>query len=136
MLQESSNVDEHASLSPLSEFMITPAYSPVLGVEEGDAGSVTVEVDSEVQTSGTGVTKTLYQPLAHGAVYFGRNPGMAQTKQTANKTGAAIRSRPPPTTYTVPVVGKQPRVVKAGKGTNPKVNCEDSSNSESPSPHQ
>ena len=121
MLQESSNVDEHASLSPLSEFMITPVYSPVSGVEEGDAGSVTVEVDCEDQTSGTGVTRTLYQPLVHGAVYFGRNPGMARTKQTANKTGAAIRSRPPPATYTVPVVGKQPGAVKAGKGANRKL---------------
>ena len=79
--QESSNVvvDEHASLSPLSEFTITPSYSPVSGVEEGDAGSVPVEVDCEVQTSGTGVEKSLYQPLAHGAVYFGRIPGMART---------------------------------------------------------
>ena len=119
--QESSNVvvDEHASLSPLSEFTITPSYSPVSGVEEGDAGSVPVEVDCEVQTLGTGVEKSLYQPLAHGAVYFGRIPGMARTKHIANKMGATIRNRPPPAT--VPVAVKQPREVKEGLGVNRKL---------------
>ena len=114
--QESSNVDKHASLSPLSEFTITPSYSPVSGVEEGDAGSVPVEVDCEVQTLGTGVKKSLYQPLAHGAVYFGRIPGMAHTKCMANKMGAAIRNGPPPAT--VPVAVKQPQKVKEGLGAN------------------
>ena len=119
--QESSNVvvDEHASLSPLSEFTITPSYSPVWGAEEGDAGSVPVEVDCEVQTSGTGVEKSLYQPLAHGAVYFGRIPGMAHTKHITNKMGAAIRNRPLPAT--VPVAVKQPWEVKEGLGANRKL---------------
>ena len=128
MPKESSNVDEQASLSPLSEFTNTPAYSPVSDIEEGDAGSVAVEVDCEVHTSGSGEKKSLYQMLAHGAVYFGRASGMARTKQTANKSGAAIRSRPPPAKYPVPVVGKQPckqlatkQLVKGGgKGANQK----------------
>ena len=124
MPKESSNVDEQASLSPLSEFTNTPAYSPVSDIEEGDAGSVAV--DCEVHTLGSGEKKSLYQPLAHGAVYFGRAPGMARTKQTVNKSGAAIRSRPPPAKYPVSVVGKQPhkqlamkQLVKGGgKGAN------------------
>lgn len=36
----------------------------------------------------------MYKPLAHGAAYFGREQGMAQTKQTAKKTGAAIHPWP------------------------------------------
>ena len=72
--------------------------------------------------------KSLYhQLLAHGAAYFGRTPGMVRTKQAANITGAAIRSRPPPAKY--PVVGKQPRkqlamkqpVKGEGKGSNRKL---------------
>ena len=77
----------------------------------------------------SGEKKSLYQLLAHGAVYFGRAPGMARTKQTANKSGAAIRSRLPPAKYPVPVVGKQPhkqlatkQLVKGGgKGANRKL---------------
>ena len=118
MLQESNNVDEHASLSPLSEFTITPAYSPVLGVEEGDAGSVTVEVDCEVQTSGTGVTKTLYKPLAHGAAYFCRKSGMAHTKQKAKKTGVAICPRAAKFPKKTPA--KKPNGQNGGKGAHTK----------------
>ena len=59
MPKESSNVDEQASFSPLSEFTNTPAYSPVSDIEEGDAGSVAVEVDCEVHTSGSGEKKSL-----------------------------------------------------------------------------
>ena len=118
MLQESNNIDEHASLSPLSEFTITPAYSPVSGVEEGDAGSVTVEVDCEVQTSGTGVMKTLYKPLAHGAAYFGRKSGMAFTKQTAKKTGAAIHPRVAKFPKKTPA--KKPDRQNGGKGAHTK----------------
>ena len=78
---------------------------------------------------GSGEKKSLYQPLAHGAVYFGRVPGMVRTKQTANKSGAAIRSRPPPAKDPVPVVGKPPhkqlatkQLVKGGgKGENRKL---------------
>ena len=129
MPKESSNVDEQASLSPLLEFTNTPTYSPVSYIEGGDAGSVAVEVDCEVHTSGSGEKKSLYQPLAHGAVYFGRASGMARTKQTANKSRAAIRSRLPPVKYPVPVVGKQPhkqlatkQLVKGGgKGANQKL---------------
>ena len=95
MLQESNNVDEHASLSPLSEFTITPAYSLVSGVEEGDAGSVTVEVDCEVQTLGTGVTKTLYKPLAHGAAYFGKKVALlVQSRQPRRWERQYVRERP------------------------------------------
>ena len=118
MLQESNNVDEHASLSPLSEFTITPAYSPVSGVEEGDAGSVTVEVDCEVQTLGTGVTKTLYKPLAHGAAYFGRKSGMAHTKKTTKKTGVAIRLRVAKFLKKTPA--KKPDGQNGGKGAHTK----------------
>ena len=128
MPKEGNNVNEQASLSPLSEFTNTPTYSPVLDVEEKDAGSFTVEVDYEVHTSGNGEKKSLYQPLAHGAAYFGRTPGIARMKLTANKSGAAIRSRPPPAKYPVPVVSKQPRKqlamkqpVKGGKGANRKL---------------
>ena len=54
---------------------------------------------------------------------------MVRTKQTANKSGAAIRSRLPPPKYPVPVVGKQPRkqlamkqlVKGGGKGANCKL---------------
>ena len=75
------------------------------------------------------VKRNHYQPLAHGAVYFGRTPRMVRTKQTANKSGAAIRSRLPPAKYPVPVVGKQPRkqlamkqlVKGGGKGANRKL---------------
>ena len=127
MPKEGSNVNEQASLSPLSEFTNTPTYSPVMDTEERDAGSVAVEVDYEVHTLGHDEKKSLYQLLAHGAAYFGRTPGMARTKQTANKSGAAIRSRPPPAKY--PVVGKQPHkqlamkqlVKRGGKGANCKL---------------
>ena len=73
-VEESNLVTEHASLSPLSEFTDTPAYSPVSESEkERDARSLPVEVDCEVHTSGEGVHKdSLFRPLAHGNVYFDR----------------------------------------------------------------
>ena len=93
--KESKNVDvdeDQASFSSLSEFSVTPTYSQVSPSsieEERDASSIPVEIDCEVCTSGEGVEapKTYYQPLPHGAAYFGRKPGMARTKQTARKTG-------------------------------------------------
>ena len=92
--KESRNVDvseEQASFS-LSEFSVTPTYSqvsPSSVEEERDASSIPVEIDCEVHTTGEGVTapKTYYKPLAHGAAYFSRKPGMARTKQTARKSG-------------------------------------------------
>ena len=85
-------VEEQASFSSLSEFSVTPTYSqasPSSVEEERDASSIPVEIDYEVHTSGEGVEtpKTYYKPLAHGATYFGRKPGMARTKQTAQKSG-------------------------------------------------
>ena len=76
----------------MSEFSVTPTYSqvsPLSTEEEKDANSIPVEIDCKVHTSGEGVEapKTYYQPLPHGAAYFGRKPGMARTKQTARKTG-------------------------------------------------
>ena len=93
--KESKNVDvdeDQVSFSSLSEFSVTPTYSqvsPSLMEEERDASSIPVEIDCEVRTSGEGVEapKTYYQPLPHGAAYFGRKPGMARTKQTARKSG-------------------------------------------------
>ena len=84
--------EEQASFSSLSEFSETPSYSqssPSTEEEERDASSIPVEIDCEVCTSGEGVEppKTYYKPLAHGAAYFGRKPGMACTKQTARKSG-------------------------------------------------
>ena len=93
--KESKNVDvneEQASFSSLSEFSATPTYSqasPSSVGEERDASSIHVEIDCEVRTTGEGVEtpKSYYQPLAHGAAYFGRKPGMARTKQTVRKSG-------------------------------------------------
>ena len=93
--KESRNVDvdeEQASFSSLSEFSETPTCSqtsPSSVEEERDASSISVEIDYEVRTTGEGVDvpKTNYQPLPHGAVYCGRKPGMARTKQTARKSG-------------------------------------------------
>ena len=92
--KESKDVDvneEQASFSSLSEFSVTPTYSLVSlsSMEERDASSIPVEIDCEVRTFGEGVDapKTYYQPLPHGAAYFGRKPGMARTKQTARKSG-------------------------------------------------
>ena len=92
--QGSKNIEvaeEQASFSSLSEFSVTPTYSQVSPSteEERDASSIPVEIDYEVHTSGEGVEtpKTYYKPLAHGAAYFGRKPGMARTKQTAQKSG-------------------------------------------------
>ena len=91
--QESKNIDveEQASFSSLSEFSATPTYSQASlssEEEERDASSIPVEIDCEVHTTGEGVnaSKTYYQPLPHGAAYFGRKPGMARTKQTARKS--------------------------------------------------
>ena len=46
--KESNNVDEQASLSPLSEFTNTPEYSTVSDTEERDAGFFVIDVDCEV----------------------------------------------------------------------------------------
>ena len=44
--KESNDIDEQASLSPLSEFINTPAYSPYSQSEtERDADSFVVDVD-------------------------------------------------------------------------------------------
>ena len=93
--KESKNVDvneEQVSFSSLSEFSATPTYSqtsPSSVEEERDASSIPVEIDCKVRTTGEGVEtpKSYYQPLAHSAAYFGRKPGMARTKQTAQKSG-------------------------------------------------
>ena len=99
----SNLVTERASLSPLLEFADTPAYCPVSeSEEERDARSLPVEVDCEVHTSGEGVHKdTLFRPLAHGNVYFGRDrqKSMARTKQMAKKMGEAVRTRPAPAKF-------------------------------------
>ena len=90
---------------------LTALYLPLKG--EKDASSIEVALDCEVRTS-TSVrgeqAKSLYQPLAHGHVYFNRRPGMARTKQTACKSGAAA--------YNCPSPAKFPRKGK-GKGKQP-----------------
>ena len=95
--------NDAAYLSPLFEFTDMLAYSPLSASEgEKDAGSIEVTLDCEVRTS-TSVrgeqAKLLYQPLAHGHVYFNRRPGMARTKQTACKSGAAAYNRPSPAKF-------------------------------------
>ena len=70
MPKESSNVDEQASLSPLSEFTNTPAYSPVSDIEERDAGSFAVEVDCEVQTSGNGKKEMIVSTIGSWSCLF------------------------------------------------------------------
>ena len=116
--QESKNVavdEEQVSFSSLSEFSVTPTYSqvsPSSAEEERDTSSIPVEIDCEVRTSGEGVEtpKTYYRPLAHGATYFGRKPGMARTKQTARKSGKpAINPAKFPK-------GKNPLGTKSGGG--------------------
>ena len=103
----STFVDEEASLSPLSEFSNTPDYSPASKTEEErDADSFEVAIDCEVYTSGDGQSTLKYQPLAYGAAYFGRKPGIACCKQTARKTGKAARN---------PIPAKFPRK-GGGKG--------------------
>ena len=77
---------------PYPSSQVTPTYSqasPSSVEEERDASSLPVEIDCEVRTTGEGVDtpKMYYQPLPHGAAYFGRKPGMARTKQTARKSG-------------------------------------------------
>ena len=57
-LKESKDVDEQASLSLLSEFTNTPAYSPFSQPEmERDADLFYVDVDCEVHTVGEGPTR-------------------------------------------------------------------------------
>ena len=108
--------EEQASFSSLSEFTGTPSYgqsSPSSAEEERDAGSIPVEIDCEVRTSGEGVEppKTYFKPLAHGAAYFGRKPGMARTKQTTRKSGKPAIN---PTKFPK---GKVPPGTKAGMNT-------------------
>ena len=100
-VEESRIVDvEQTSFSSLSEFSVTPSYSPISPSSQGevrDVGSIPVAVDCEVYTLGEN-SCTYYQPLAHGAAYFGRRPGMAHTKRTARKSGkpAIIPAKFPP----------------------------------------
>ena len=56
----------------------------------------------------------MYQPLAHGAAYFGRKPGIAHTKQTAKKTGVAIH--PKPAKFPRKVAPKKPSGRRKGGG--------------------
>ena len=103
----------------LSEFTNTPEYSPVSDEEERDADSFVVDVDCEVHTSGVGpVSTSLYKPLAHGAAYFGRKSGMARTKQTVKKTGAAIRLKV--AKFPEKTQAKKPDGQNGGKGAHTK----------------
>ena len=121
----SKNVDvnDQASLSSLSEFSDSPAYSPISSSnDESDASYFAVAIDCEVKTSGEGISaKSKFVPPVHGNVYFNRKVSMARTKQTASKSGEAIRTKPEPAKFPRRRAGKQapsgtPAASGAGRG--------------------
>ena len=125
MNEGSKNVDVHdqASLSSLSEFSNSPAYSPISSSnDKSDASSFAVAIDCKVKTSGEGISaKSKFMPPVHGNVYFNRRIGMARTKQTASKSGEAIRTKPVPAKFPLCRAGKQalsgtPAASGAGRG--------------------
>ena len=121
----SKNVDvnDQASLSSLSEFSDSLAYSPISSSnDESDASSFAVVIDCEVKTSGEGISaRPKFVPPFHGNVYFNRKVGIARTKQMASKSGEAIRTRPEPAKFPRRRAGKQapsgtPAASGRGKG--------------------
>ena len=121
MNEGSKNVDvnDQASLSSLLEFSDSPAYSPI---SSSNASSFAVVIDCQVKTLGEGISaRSKFVPPVHGNVYFNRRIGMARTKQTASKSGEAIRTKPVPAKFPRRKAGKQapleaPAASRAGRG--------------------